>query len=61
VGIETNGATDAEARELTPRGHAIDVFIVHSQYGRKIRNLDGATPGFQLFNQIEFHAIPPSY
>jgi hypothetical protein len=57
--IESYRPTHAKTRNLSARGHTVNVLIVHSQYGRKVRNLNATTPGFQLFNQIEFHAIPP--
>jgi hypothetical protein len=59
--IESYCSTHAKTRKLSTRGHAVNVLIVYSQYGRKVGNLDATTPGFQLFNQIEFHAIPPGY
>jgi hypothetical protein len=50
--IESHRPTHAKTRNLSARGHAVNVLIVHSQYGRKVGNLDATTPGFQLFNQI---------
>ena len=55
--IESYRSTHAKTRKLSARGHAVNVLIAYSQYGRKVRNLDATTPRFQLFNQIEFHAI----
>jgi hypothetical protein len=50
--IESYRPTHAKTRNLSARGHAVNVLIIHSQYGRKVGNLDATTPGFQLFNQI---------
>src|SRR5579863_1892080 len=50
--IESYRSTHAKTRNLSARGHAVNVLIVYSQYGRKVSRLDAATPGFQLFNQI---------
>jgi hypothetical protein len=56
VGVEADGATDAKARELTPRGHSIDVLIVHSQEFGQVRDLHRSVPGFQFLYQVETHA-----
>jgi hypothetical protein len=56
VGVEADGATDAEAGELTPCGHTIDVFIVYSQEFGQVRYLHRSAPGFQFLYQVETHA-----
>jgi hypothetical protein len=33
------------------------MLVVHSQDAGKICNLDAATPGFQIFNEIEIHFV----
>jgi len=50
--IESYSSTHAKTRNLSARGHAVNMLIVYSQYGRKVRSLHATTSGFQLFNQI---------
>jgi len=50
--IESYSSAHAKTWKLSARGHAVNVLIVYSQYGRKVGGLDATTPRFQLFNQI---------
>ena len=50
---------DAEARKLTPCGHAVDVFIVHSQEFGQVRDLHRSVPGFEFFIKLRLTLHPP--
>ena len=58
LGIETDTTAHMGARQPTPRGHAMDMLVIHSKEFGQFRDLHGSNTRFRLFYKVNAPVLP---